>query len=182
MTEPLTLVSGDTLAWRRDDLSAYPSSDGWALAYKLIGAGQSYTLGAVGDAAGYAVSASAAVTALWVPGRYAWAATVTHGDGRRYTIGQGSLTVTPNLAALTGGMDLRGPARQALEAMDAALRDYGAKAYLREIEMGGRRQRFGSPEEFMAFRSRLQREANAEDVAAGLRPRTSNRLLTRFAR
>lgn len=180
--EPKTIVAGDTLTWRRDDLTTYPSSDGWTLAYKLIGQGQSYAIAATGDAAGYAVSVPASTTAAWAPGRYAWVATVTHTDTRRFTIGQGSLTITPNLAAITGGMDLRGPARQALEAVDAALREYGAKAYLQEIEVGGRRQKFRSPDEFMAFRSRLQREANAEDVAAGLRPRTSNRLLTRFAR
>ena len=181
-TEPLTLVAGDTLAWRRDDLSAYPASDSWTLAYKLIGQGQSYPITATGDAAGYAVNVPAATTATWAAGRYAWVATVTHGDGRRFTVGQGSLTITPNLASLTGGMDLRGPARQALEAVDEILRQFGAKAYLQEIEIGGRRQKFRSPAEFLAFRSRLQREANAEDVAAGLRPRTSNALLVRFRR
>lgn len=182
MTEPLTHIAGDTLAWRRDDLTSYPSSGGWTLAYTLVGSTSTITLTAVGDSAGHAVSATAAATAAWAPGAYTWVATVTNVDARRYTIGQGVLTVKPNLASVVGGMDLRGPARQALEAVDAALREYGAKAYLQEIEIGGRRQKFRSPDEFMAFRSRLQREANAEDVAAGLRPRTSNRLLVRFTR
>lgn len=182
MAEPLTHTAGDTLAWRRDDLTDYPGSGGWTLAYRLIGATASYSLTAVADAAGHAISASAATTATWAPGAYTWVATVSNGAGGRYTIGQGSLTLRPNLAVVTGGMDLRGPARQALEAVDALLREYGAKAYLQEIEIGGRRQKFRSPDEFMAFRSRLQREANAEDVAAGLRPRTSNRLLVRFTR
>ena len=181
-TEPTTHPAGDTLAWRRDDLTDYPASGGWTLAYKLIGQANSYTITAVGDAAGHAVSVSAATTATWAPGTYTWVATVTHGDGRRFTIGQGPISITPNLAALTGGMDLRGPARQALDAVNDLLREYGAKAYLQEVELGGRRQKFRSPDEFMAFRSRLQREAAQEDAAAGLRPRTSNRLLTRFTR
>ena len=75
--EPSTHPAGDTLTWRRDDLTAYPASDGWTLAYKLIGQGQSYAISTTGDATGYAVSVTAATTAAWVPGLYAWVATVT---------------------------------------------------------------------------------------------------------
>lgn len=182
MAEPLTHTAGDTLAWRRDDLTDYPGSGGWALAYRLISGTASHTLAAVADAAGHAISASAATTAAWAPGTYTWVATVTHGDGRRYTIGQGILTVKPNLASVVGGMDLRGPARQALEAVDALLREYGAKAYLQEVQYGERRQRFRNPAEFMAFRSLLQLEARKEDAATGTAPRPDNRLLVRMTR
>ena len=181
-TEPLTHTAGDTLAWRRDDLTSYPSSGGWTLAYTLVGSTSTLTLTATGDSAGHAVAATAAATATWAPGAYTWVATVTNVDARRYTIGQGVLTVKPNLASVVGGMDLRGPARQALEAVDALLREFGAKAYLQEVQYGERRQRFRSPSEFMQFRSLLQLEARKEDAAAGLAPRTSNRLLVRMSR
>jgi hypothetical protein len=182
MTEPLTHTAGDTLSWREDSLTDYPSASGWALAYRLIGSTASHSIAAVGDSAGYAVTVTAATTATWAPGAYTWVATVSHGDGRRFTVAQGLLTVKPNLASVVGGMDLRGPARQALDAVDALLREFGAKAYLQEVQYGERRQRFRSPSEFMQFRSLLQLEARREDAAAGLAPRTSNRLLVRMTR
>ena len=182
MSTPTTHTAGDTLSWREDSLTDYPSASGWALAYRLIGSTASHSIAAVGDSAGYAVTVTAATTATWAPGAYTWVATVSHGDGRRFTVAQGLLTVKPNLTAVSGGMDLRTSARKALEAVDAALAEFGAKAYLQEVQYGERRQRFRSPSEFMAFRSLLQLEARKEDAAAGLAPRTSNRLLVRMSR
>ena len=73
-------------------------------------------------------------------------------------------------------------ARKALDDADAALAAYGSKAYLAEIEVSGRRQKFQTPGEFMAWRSRLQaevaREVNAERLANGLA--SKNKLLVRF--
>ncbi|MFN4115226.1 MAG: hypothetical protein ACK4F7_01840, partial [Inhella sp.] len=114
-------------------------------------------------------------------GRYSWAIAVQLG-AVRHTLATGQITILPNLAGAVGGLDTRGPARKALDAVNAALADYGAKAYLQEIQLGDRRQRFASASDFMAFRSRLVRECEQEEAANGLRQRTSNRLLVRFRR
>ena len=91
------------------------------------------------------------------------------------------MVVKANLAAASTS-DTRSTARQALDAVNAALAAYGAKAYLADISIAGRRQTFRSPAEFLAFRSKLKAEVAAEDnaerIANGLAPR--NKLLVRF--
>lgn len=179
-TEPSVIVAGDTLAWRREDLQQdYPAST-WTLAYRLLNSAGHIAITASADGNAFAVAVAAATTASYPAGTYAWVATVAAGAAR-YQVDQGSVVVRPNLAAATSS-DQRSAARAALEACDTALRSYGAKAYLADISIAGRRQTFRSPAEFMAFRSKLQAEVAAEDnaerIANGLAPR--NKLLVRF--
>ena len=180
-TEPATIRAGDTLAWRREDLTGdYPASAGWALAYRLVNAAGKIDIAASASGDAFAVSVAAATSAGYTAGAYTWVATVTKG-AERYTVDTGSMQVLADLAAATTA-DTRSAARQALDAVDAALRVYGSKAYLQEISIAGRGQKFQTPGEFMAFRSRLQgevaREVNAERLANGLAPK--NKLLVRF--
>jgi len=182
-TEPATLIAGDTLNWRRDDLAAdYPATAGWVLAYRFINAAGKFDITAAASGACFAVSVPAATSAAYAPGDYTWVATVTKA-AERYTVGSGAARVLPNLAAAPTA-DTRSPAKKALDACNAALEAYGAKAYMAEVEVSGRRQRFHTPADFMAFRSRLAAEVAREDAAArlakGLAPR--NKLLVRFTR
>jgi hypothetical protein len=181
-TEPTRVHAGDSLTWRREDLTAdYPANAGWSLSYTLISHSRAFQVPAVADGTAFAVTVDAATTATWPAGDYTWAAAVTLG-AQRNTIAQGRITVLPNLAGAVGGLEVRSPARQALDAVNAALASYGAKAYLQEIQTGDRRQRFNTPAEFLAFRSRLEAEVRREEVASGARPSGSNRLLVRFRR
>lgn len=180
-TEPASIIAGDTLAWRREDLTAsYPAGAGWALTYRLVNAAGKIDIAAAASGDAFAIAVAAATTAGYAAGGYTWVATVTKA-AERYTIGSGQITVRPNLAALNTA-DTRSSARKALDACNAALEAYGAKAYLQEVQIGERRQRFGTPSDFLAFRSRLQaevaREDNAARLAQGLAPR--NKLLVRF--
>ena len=180
-TEPSTIRAGDTLAWRREDLTAdYPASAGWVLAYKLVNAAGAIAITASASGDAFAVSVAAATTAGYTAGTYTWVATVTKA-AERYTVDTGTVEVLANLAAASTA-DTRSAARKALDDADAALAAYGSKAYLAEIEVSGRRQKFQTPGEFMAWRSRLQaevaREVNAERLANGLA--SKNKLLVRF--
>ena len=179
-TEPSVIIAGDTLAWRREDLQQdYPAST-WTLAYRLLTATGHIAITAAADGDAFAVNVAAATTASYPSGSYTWVASVSAGT-QRYQVDQGSVVVRPNLAAASSS-DQRSAARKALEACDVALASYGAKAYLADISIAGRRQTFRSPAEFMAFRSKLQAEVAAEDnaerIANGLAPR--NKLLVRF--
>ena len=180
-TEPATIRAGDTIAWRREDLATdYPASAGWSLAYRLVNASGHYDITASASGDAFSVSVPASTSATYAAGTYAWVATVTKAS-ERYTVDSGTVEVLANLAALSTS-DQRSPARKALDDADAALAAYGSKAYLQEIEIAGRRQKFATPGEFMAFRSRLQaevaREVNAERLANGLPGK--NKLLVRF--
>lgn len=180
-TEPTTLTAGDTVAWSRS-LPDYPASGGWVLGYALVNAASRIDIvsTALGDS--HQVAVSAAVTGAWAAGRYDWQAFVTRA-GERHTVGKGAVLIAPNLAgAGVTVLDTRTPARVALDAADAALRTYGAKAYLQSYSIGGRQQTFRSPSEFMAFRSRLKMEVAREEASEGIkagRPRR-NTVAVRF--
>jgi hypothetical protein len=180
-TEPTSIQAGDTLAWRREDLSTdYPASSGWALSYRIVNASGKFDISATADGAYFAILVAASTTASYTPGPYAWAAVVTK-TTERYTVGTGQLTVLANLNAAATA-DTRTSARKALDSVNAALETYGAKAYVQDIQVGDRIQRFFSPGDFLGFRNRLMievaREEAAARLAAGLAPK--NRLLVRF--
>jgi hypothetical protein len=182
-SEPLTLIAGDTLAWRREDLSAdYSAAAGWALSYRLVNATGKIDIAATASGAAFAVTVAAATSAAYVPGAYNWVATVSKA-AERYTIGSGQITVLRDLAAAVTA-DTRSSAKKALDACNLALENYGAKAYMSEVQVGERRQKFATASEFMVFRSRLQAEVKREEdvdrLAKGLAPR--NKLLVRFTR
>lgn len=178
-TEPSRITAGDTTTWLRS-LADYPVSAGWVLAYTFINSVAKYTATATPSGQDHLVSILASTTAAWVPGSYTWVAVVTRA-AERYTLGQGSVVVAPNLAA-AATFDTRSSAKKALEAVNLALENYGAKAYMQGYEINGRKQQFHSPGDFLAFRSKLMadvsREDNAARLAAGLAPR--NQIMVRF--
>lgn len=178
-TEPGQVTAGDTVTWAKT-LTDYPASAGWALAYTLINASAKISIATTASGDDHLATVAASTTAGWTAGTYTWVATVTKA-AERYTLGQGSITVHPNLAAATT-FDTRSTAKKALEAVNTLLENYGNKAYLQSYEIAGRKQAFTSPGDFLAFRSKLiaevAREDNAARLAAGLSPR--NQLQVRF--
>lgn len=175
---PTTLRAGDTFA-SAYSLPEYPATS-WALTFTLISAATKITLNAAAAGLDHAVTASAATTSAWAPGAYTWVAHVTSG-AQRVTLNTGATQVLPDLAAAST-YDTRTPARKALDAVDAALATYGAKAYVQTIQVGERQHTFVSPGDFLKFRDQLrtevQREENAERLSKGLG--SKNRLLVRF--
>lgn len=176
-----TLVAGDTLNFTTAG-GDYPASSGWSLVYKLLprtsGTGITISSSASGD--DHLVQVAPATTAVWTAGTYSWVCYATK-SGERHTLQQGTCEIRPD-PGVVSTLDNRTPARKALDAVDTALASYGAKAYTQEIEIAGRRQRFASATDFLAFRARLQAEVRQEeaavDIAAGRRPR--NQILARF--
>lgn len=181
MTMQTTLTAGDTLSFTTVTPD-YPASAGWSMVYKLIPRTASTVISLSSSASGddHLLQASATTTATWATGAYTWVGYVIKGS-ERYTLESGSLTISADPGVVTG-LDLRSSARKALDAVNLLLESYGAKAYLQEFEINGRRQRFASPGDFLAFRSKLMaevaREDNAARIRAGLSPR--NQISVRF--
>jgi hypothetical protein len=175
---PSTVQAGDTLA-QTYTLEDYPAT-GWVLSFTLISAAAKYTVAATNSSGAHLLAATAATTATWAPGTYAWVAHVVSG-AQRVTLNSGEVLIKPDLAAATT-YDARTPARKALDAVDAALATYGSKAYVQTIQVGERQHTFVSPADFLKFRDQLrtevQREQSAERLAKGLGAK--NRLLVRF--
>ena len=178
-TEPSRVTAGDTITWTKS-LPDYPASAGWVLAYTLINLAGKKTITGTAAGSDHLITVLAATSSAWAAGLYTWVATVTKA-AERYTVGNGSITVAPDLAAATT-FDTRSSARKALDAANLALETYGNKAYLHMYETNGRRQQFHTPGDFLAFRSQLQDEVTREDsaarLAAGLSPK--NQIRVRF--
>jgi hypothetical protein len=179
-TEPSRVTAGDTITWLKS-LADYPASAGWVLTYTLINNSAKITITATASGADHLVNVSAATSAAYTVGLFTWVAAVAQGS-ERYTVGQGSVTIAPNLAAAST-YDTRSSAKKALEAVNLALETYGSKAYQQSYEIAGRKQQFQTPGDFLAFRSKLMAEVALEDnalrLAAGLSPK--NQLFVRFS-
>jgi len=176
---PSTVQAGDTLA-QTYTLEEYPAPS-WVLTFTLISPAAKITLAAAAVGSEHALTATAATTAAWAPGTYAWVAHVASG-AYRVTINSGETVIKPDLAA-AATFDARSPAKKALDAIDAALATYGAKAYIQTIQVGERQHTFVSPADFLKFRDQLRTEVNREQsadrITKGLGAK--NRLLVRFA-
>lgn len=115
-----TAVAGDTWQWTKN-LSLYPASAGYTLAYYFANATNAFSIsGSAITTSGNTYLVNFAATAGIVPGKYRWQVYVTTLAGVRSTAAEGWLTVTPNLA-LGQPVELRTPARALLDAIDTLL-------------------------------------------------------------
>lgn len=180
-TEPASLVAGDTATWQKT-LSDYPASAGWVLKYRLLNAAGKVDLTATASGDDHLISASAATTAGWAAGTYDWLAWVEKA-GERYTIGQGRIEITANLAALNT-WDGRSPARKIYEGLRAAYeaRVTAGQGFVQEYEIAGRRMKFSTSADWIKQLEYWQRQVTAEERAARLASGlgAGNRLLVRF--
>lgn len=172
-TEPTEVTAGDTLTWQRA-LADYPASAGWVLTYALVAAASQITITATADGDDHLVSVAAAASALYTPGDYAWQAYVTKA-AERYTVGSGSLTIRPNLAAQGGGYDARSHAQKTLAALEAWLESHDLA--VADYQIAGRAMKYHSIPDLLKLRDAYKAEINAAAVKiAG----TGTRLVVRF--
>lgn len=180
-TEPAFIQAGDTTTWQKT-LSDYPASAGWVLAYRLINTASVINITAAASGDDHLVTVAAATTAAYSAGVYTWVSHVTLG-AERYTIGKGSVTVQPDLAAQTAGFDARSTAQKALDDLRAALLGWlSTSGHVQEYEIAGRRMRFATAADIQAriglAEREVAREAAAQRLAAGLP--ANNRIYVRF--
>jgi hypothetical protein len=176
---PSSFRAGDTVSWTVAHPD-YPASAGWSLNVTLAHPTLSkLTLGttAVGDA--FLVSLTAATTAAYAPGQYAYLARVSKGADT-YTLDAGSVTIEPDLAAATT-YDGRTWAQRMLDAIQAALEGRASSLDL-ELEIQGRRIRHFTPAELITWHSHFQSEVAREQRTDRLRRGlgTSGKVLVRL--
>lgn len=110
--EPREVTLGETIKWIRADLSDFPSPT-WTLTYYFVSRDPSVKFSVVASAynGGFLVDLGAATgvqSSFERVGQsgYEWAARVSQGT-EKYTIGQGVMSIAPDVATLTGGVDRR---------------------------------------------------------------------------
>lgn len=171
---PAQLQAGDTLQWRRRG-GDYLPTDGWTLKYTLISAAEVHSFDATADGEDYAVSVPATDSAGWTPGSYQLTEYVENGAGDRHTLHTQRVTVQPNLAAQTGGLDTRSHARKMLDTIESYMetKDPGSA----DVQINGRRISYYPVADLLVLRDKYRAAVMAEDrKATGRAPRIVTRL------
>jgi hypothetical protein len=145
MNIPSELQVGDTWQWT-EGFALYPASAGWSLSISLYRYGQpviQVNASVSGD--DFSISVSAATTAGKAAGQWQWTAYVTKGADR-FTVGTGTVTLKPDLAAATESTDLRTENEKILDALIATQQRRATKEQ-ESIQIGGRSIRYLPPDE-----------------------------------
>lgn len=170
--EPEVVTAGDTVTWRRY-LPNHLPVDGWALSYALVNAAGLIAITSTADDDSHLVEVPAATTAAWTAGDYTWQAYVTSGSDR-HAVGQGSITIRPNFAAASSGLDARSHPRKVLDALQATMEGKASSDQLAMSIRGRSISRMGAAEliKWLDFyEKQVAREEQAERARRGLRSR-----------
>lgn len=170
--EPTSINAGDTVVFTKE-LSDYPVSDGWTMAYKIVGlnaAPISATVTTSGNV--YTVTFAATGTDDLVKGTYQLVGTMTKA-GVRNEIYRRTLIVNTDLAAKSVVTDVRTEEEVALDSVKAAIQSYAVRP-VDEITIAGRTLRRPTMESLIKVRNQLQKIVNdqrrAEDIKNGIKP------------
>ena len=165
--EPMRVIAGDTVAWRRADLlTDYPSSE-YSLHYRGRKAGDATASFNVSANSSYQVTVAAAATSGWTPGVYHWQAYITRtSDSARVTVGEGTFEVVPNRALST--TDPRSHAKRMLDAIEALL-EGKATDDVDEYSINGRSLKKIPVAELIKWRDLYRSEYKSEQTAENIR-------------
>lgn len=179
-TEPSEIQAGDTIKWRREDLSDYPASQGWSLNYNFVGQAGRFAVAAAADGDKFAVAITAATSATYTAGIYQWVAKVSKGT-ESYTVDSGTCKVLLDLYAKTAAFDGRSHAKKVLDSIEAVIEGRATKDQM-SYQIAGRQLSRTPITDLLKLRSlykaEYQREVDAERAANGLG--NSRRILVRF--
>ncbi len=181
-TEPLQIRAGETLQWRREDLTDYPASV-WTLKYYLKNAAQHIEITASADGNNHSVTVSAASSGAYVKGIYSWVAYAEKGTSpniERHEVDAGTMEILPSFANSTA-YDNRSHVKKVLDAIEAAVEGRATRTDL-SYTINGRSIQHMNPAELIKWHSHYkqlyQQELSAERIANGLA--TGRKILTRF--
>lgn len=165
--QPDRIYAGDSINFLTET-AGYSAADGWQLKYRLVpvsASASAITLASSAEGSSHRIQASAAVTAGWTVGDYAWSSWVELG-AEVYTISTGRLSVIADPRTAAAGTDLRTHAERMLEAIEATLEGRATIAQ-QELEINGRRMRYWPAAELLTLRDRYQAEVRRQRAAAG---------------
>lgn len=175
MKIPARFTQGDSAYW--DDVPAVDAngrrldSAAYSLKYLLRGAAV-LDITAAAQGTGWRTTLTAASSAGLVPGEYSWTAQVSAG-AERITVGNGRITITPDLTAKGVNYDARTPAELALSQAEAALSSFkSSQGIIKKYQIGTRTMEFATIGELLQvisyWKSKVQNEKTAASIANGL--------------
>jgi len=183
--EPDTIVVGDRLLWRRDDLANTYSPSSFSLTYEFhedSGGGGSHKFAITATEADdtYYVEVASATTASYADGDFIWNAFITRSsDAQRIRVDTGRTTVVKNLANTNA--DLRSHAKKVLDNIQAVLENR-ASVDQSSFSIAGRSLSRMSVDELLTFRDRYKVEYLQEIKEARIKnkQRSGNTIEVKF--
>lgn len=163
------IVAGETLNYRAV-AADYPASAGWVVTLYLNPRAGGTPTSVTGTASGadHLLQVSAATTANWATGWWAWETWAALG-AERYRLEAGQLQVVAGLIGASAGTDTRSQAQRALDDANAALAAWTPTT--KRYRINGREMEFNAPADIIAIISHwttaVKREQAAQDMAAG---------------
>lgn len=147
---PGSVVAGDSVHWTRT-FQDYRPSDGWTLAYSIVGPTAVYTVNGVANAAGdgFDVDVAATTSKTWAAGIYRVAEIVSNATDR-VTLSMCSLAIAPDPTA--AGAYMQSHAQKVLAAIEAWLESKAPTAGA--LEINGRKIQYFPLTELLALRDK----------------------------
>lgn len=198
--EPREIIIGDTITWIRRDVEVVSENDngdpeyteikaseGWTLTFTAVGADGIFSITASADsddADDFKFTASATTTAEYEAGSYQWQLTADYGTGEdaiRYTVAEGSVTLTDNIAGRSALYDNRSHAKKVLDAIEAVLEGRASKDQ-ESYSIAGRSLSRTPIPDLLRLRSIYKAEYDSELATARIKAGlgAKRKILTRF--
>lgn len=173
--EPLEIVAGDFIQWKRDDLTSdYPSAS-YTLKYSARLQGTGTTEIEITGGTDHLVQVSSSVTANYTPGTYSWQGYITRdSDDERILVSSGTWEVLANSDTSTA--DPRSHAEIMLNKIESLL-EGKADSDVSSYSIAGRSLTKLTPEELITWRNfykaEVLRERQKEDIKLGRKSPTT---------
>lgn len=178
--EALRVFAGDTVTWTRS-IPGYSAADGFSAVYYLRNKENVYgPLVCSADGTTFTLAVSAADSAGWVAGVYAWTLFAKKGETDRYLIDKGEITVDANPDS-AAGQDVRTFAQKMVDLLEELLTKVAATPHtnLSVSTSNSRSVTYKSLEEVSKELTRYRRQVRAEkDAARVARGERSRRIST----
>ena len=184
-TEPLDFYSGETVKWKRTDLTDYPAPT-WTLNYFLQKSGTKIDFASAqdGSTTHHLISLTPATTAAYTVGIYHWIVEARHGTDV-YVVDEGYMEIKTDFAEQASGYDDRSVAKKMVDAYESLFSNQITNSTLEQLSysIAGRSiSKMSASEirtEYLRWKRLYQQEEDELRIANGLG--TRKRILTRFS-
>ena len=183
-TEPLDFYSGETVKFKRTDLSDYPAPT-WTLYYVLQKTGTRITFNSSqdGSSANHLISLTPSTTAGYTVGNYHWVVEARNSSDV-YVVDEGYLEIKTDYAEHSSGYDDRSVAKKMVDAYESLFSNQITNSTLEQLSysIAGRSISKMSAseirEEYYRWKRLYQQEVDSWRIENGLG--TRKKILTRF--
>jgi hypothetical protein len=184
-TEPLNFYSGETVKWKRTDLSDYPAPT-WTLYYVLQKTGTRITFNSSqdGSSTNHLISLTPSTTAGYTVGLYHFVVEARDGTDV-YVVDEGYMEIKTDFAEQSSGYDDRSVAKKMVDAYESLFSNQITNSTLEQLSysIAGRSiSKMSASEirtEYLRWQRLYQQEVDELRIKNGLG--TRKRILTRFS-